>query len=62
MRFSAFVENRRIEQARQILKFQPGMKISALAELVGYPPDGQYFSRIFRKVCGVSPKEYRDSL
>lgn len=62
MRFSAFVENRRVEQARQILKFQPNMKISALAELVGYPSDGQYFSRIFRKICGVTPKEYRDSL
>lgn len=62
MRFSAFVEARRMEQARQILGFQPDMKISALAELVGYPPDGQYFSKAFHKVFGISPREYRDSL
>lgn len=61
-RFSAFVEARRMEQAKQILRFQPDMKISALAELVGYPADGQYFSKAFHKVFGMSPREYRDSL
>lgn len=62
LRFSAYVEKRRIEQAQQIMRFQPDMKISSLAELVGYPADGQYFSRAFHKIAGVSPKEYRDSL
>ena len=36
------------------------MKISRLAELVGYPLDGQYFSKVFRKLCGVTPTEYRN--
>lgn len=62
MRFSAYVESCRMEQARQILRVQPDMKISTLAEVVGYSADGQYFSKIFRKVFGMSPKEYRDSL
>ena len=62
MRFSAFVEERRMRQAQQLLQFQPDLKISRLAELVGYPADGQYFSKAFRKIYGITPKEYRDSL
>lgn len=59
-RFSAYLEHCRITQARRLLEFQPDMKISRLAELVGYPLDGQYFSKVFRKVCGVTPTEYRN--
>ena len=58
-RFSAYLEHCRITQAR-LLEFQPDMKISRLAELVGYPLDGQYFSKVFRKICGVTPTEYRN--
>ena len=58
-RFSAYLEHARITQAQQLLEFQPDMKISRLAELVGYPLDGQYFSKVFRKICGVTPTEYR---
>ena len=47
-------------EARRLLEFQPDMKISRLAELVGYPLDGQYFSKVFRKICGVTPTEYRN--
>ena len=59
-RFSAYLEHWRITQARRLLEFQPDMKISRLAELVGYPLDGQYFSKVFRKICGVTPTEYRN--
>lgn len=59
-RFSAYLEQCRITQARRLLEFQPDMKISRLAELVGYPLDGQYFSKVFRKICGVTPTEYRN--
>ena len=59
-RFSAYLERARITQAQRLLEFQPGMKISRLAELVGYPLDGQYFSKVFRKICGVTPTEYRN--
>ena len=58
-RFSAYLEHARITQAQRLLEFQPEMKISRLAELVGYPLDGQYFSKVFRKLCGVTPTEYR---
>lgn len=59
-RFSAYLEHCRITQARRLLEFQPDMKISRLAELVGYPLDGQYFSKVFRKICCVTPTEYRN--
>ena len=59
-RFSAYLEHCRITQARRLLEFQPDMKISRLAELLGYPLDGQYFSKVFRKICGVTPTEYRN--
>ena len=59
-RFSAYLEHCRITQARRLLEFQPDMKICRLAELVGYPLDGQYFSKVFRKICGVTPTEYRN--
>ena len=62
MRFPAFVECRRIELAQQLLRFQSDLKISHLAEMVGYPADGQYFSKVFRKICGRTPSEYREQL
>ena len=55
-----YLERARITQAQRLLEFQPDMKISRLAELVGYPLDGQYFSKVFRKLCGVTPTEYRN--
>ena len=60
-RFSAYLERARITQAQRLLEFQPEIKISRLAELVGYPLDGQYFSKVFRKLCGVTPTEYRNN-
>lgn len=62
MRFSAYIESRRIEQAVHLLRFQPDLKISELAQLVGYPADGQYFSKVFHKIHGMTPKEFRSTL
>ena len=59
-RFSAYLERARITQAQRLLEYHPEMKISRLAALVGYPLDGQYFSKVFRKICGVTPTEYRN--
>lgn len=61
-KFSAFLERRRIALAQRLLQYDPEFNISRLAETVGYSPDGQYFSKIFRKTVGMSPTEYRDSL
>ena len=38
--------------------YAPDTRVSALAELVGYSPDGQYFSKAFRKETDMTPTEY----
>ena len=37
---------------------QTDMRISEIAELVGYP-DQNYFTRMFKKYTGLLPSEYR---
>jgi len=34
------------------------LRISDVAEQVGYP-DAKYFSKLFKKIVGVSPADYR---
>lgn len=54
-KYSAWLIEERVGMARRILQEEPDMKISVLAELVGYAPDGQYFSKVFHKVTGGVP-------
>lgn len=62
VKFSSYLEEARINMARRLLGYDNELKISELTELVGYPTDGQYFSKAFRKVCGKTPTEYREEL
>ena len=62
VKFSTYLEQCRIKMAKRLLQYNPDMKIAALTELIGYPVDGQYFSKIFRKICNQTPTEYRESL
>lgn len=48
----------RIEIARHLLTIDPTLKMTKLAETVGFAADEQYFSRIFRKLVGATPKQY----
>lgn len=52
-----YVLYRRIAQAKQLLRFTPN-SIEAVAEACGLQ-DSNYFARAFRKVEGMSPREYR---
>ncbi|MFX3635370.1 MAG: helix-turn-helix domain-containing protein [Candidatus Pristimantibacillus sp.] len=54
--FIAFLTNLRIEKAKEGL--ENGLKIYDVAEKVGYV-NTEHFSRIFKKVTGVSPLAYR---
>ena len=48
----------RTEIARHLLAEGPDLKLSALAETSGFASDEQYFSRAFRKLVGMTPKQY----
>jgi AraC family transcriptional regulator, arabinose operon regulatory protein len=53
----AYLNNLRIQKACQYLDFTD-MKINQLCHKIGYE-DAYYFSRIFTKTMGISPKEYK---
>lgn len=62
IKFSSFLLELRITLAQRLLQYDHDLRIAQVAELVGYSPDGQYFSKAFRKAVGMSPTEYRDML
>jgi two-component system response regulator YesN len=54
---SDYIVRIRIEKAKLLL-FNRNLKISAIAEMVGYA-DEKYFSKVFRKFENLSPNQYR---
>ncbi len=50
----------RIEKAKELL-CQTGMKLSAIAMEIGYN-EPNYFSHVFRKLEGITPKEFRNRM
>lgn len=54
-----YINALRIKKAR-ILLLTSDFSISEIAELTGIG-NANYFSRIFRQYCGVSPREYRNN-
>lgn len=57
---SSYVQTIRIEQAKTLLR-TTSLKTYEVAERVGLP-DPVYFSRIFKKVTGIRPKDFRSEL
>ena len=55
--FVEYVTEKRIEKARKLLK-QTDKSSSEIAREVGYK-DAHYFSFVFKKQLGCSPREYR---
>ncbi|MBB6729754.1 response regulator [Cohnella zeiphila] len=49
----------RIERAKERLIKEPALKTYEIGERVGYP-DPTYFNKVFKKVVGLTPKEYRE--
>lgn len=52
----SFLNHLRIEHAKEMLLTE-NLTVSEISELVGYH-DPLYFSRIFKKISGISPKMY----
>ena len=60
MNFSDYVAQLRIQRAKELLT-DDTMSIQEIAEIVGYN-DYFYFTKVFKKVQGISPSKYRKSL
>lgn len=58
--FSDYLTNFRVEKAKELLK-DPRKKIFEVAEEVGYF-DQHYFSKVFKRITGFTPKEYREKI
>lgn len=50
----------RIEEAKKLLK-DPALRIGDVAEKVGFLDMG-HFSRVFKKMTGISANEYRNRM
>ncbi len=50
----------RVEEAKQLLKDQPNIKIEEIAEQVGYNSKSS-FNTAFKKITGKTPSEYRSA-
>ncbi len=57
LQLSVFIAEVRIEKAKKLLKYSD-VKIYEIAEKVGFDTAG-YFTKVFNKIVGISPKEYR---
>ena len=51
----------RINEAKHLLSLKKELSVKEVGEAVGYP-DPFYFSRIFKQLTGLAPKEYRNRL
>lgn len=58
MTLNQYLTEYRIERAKKLLA-DPRYKIIDISAKVGYS-DGNYFGKIFKRVCGMSPSEYRE--
>jgi two-component system response regulator YesN len=56
--FIDYLTRLRVDKAKQLMA-NPGLRIYEISEMVGYQ-DSKYFSRVFKRVLGVSPAEYRE--
>lgn len=58
--FSEILNSVRIEKAKEMLK-DPALRIGDVAEMVGFM-DMAHFSRVFKKIIGISANEYRNQI
>lgn len=58
-RYSTYLVRVRITLAERLIEFDSELKVAELAGQTGYPADGQYFSKVFKKRTGMTPSEYR---
>ncbi len=58
--FSDYIASLRIQRAKELLR-DDSLSIQKISEIVGYN-DYFYFTKVFKKVEGISPSKYRKSI
>ncbi|MCR5735597.1 MAG: response regulator [Lachnospiraceae bacterium] len=58
--FSDYIASLRIQRAKELLR-DDGYSIQEIAEIVGYN-DYFYFTKVFKKIEGISPSKYRKNI
>ncbi|MNO36231.1 HTH-type transcriptional regulator YesS [compost metagenome] len=58
--FSDYIGSVRIDKAKLLLQ-NPNLKLSQISEMVGFH-DVKYFSKVFKKQVGFTPKDYRTQI
>ena len=58
--FSDYIASLRIQRAKELLRDE-SLSIQEIAEIVGYN-DYFYFTKVFKKLEGISPSKYRKSI
>lgn len=53
-----YLNRLRIGKAKEFLSDYPDLKVYEIARTVGYP-DVMYFNKLFKKMTGLTPKEFR---
>lgn len=61
-KFSNYLQDLRMRLVEKIMEYAPDILMADLSVLVGYPSDGQYFSRSFKKYFQSTFKAYKKSL
>lgn len=59
IRFTDYVIERKIAIAKRLIEELEDWTISEVGALLGFKSDGQYFSKVFRKVTKMTPGDYR---
>ncbi len=61
-KFSSYLLATRMEHAKLLMRRDPSLHSYEIAERVGLGENPHYFSQLFRKYTGVTPKDYRRGL
>ena len=56
--FSAYLTRVRIERSKELLRYHT-IRLTDIAQLVGFE-EQSYFSRVFKRMVGMSPRRYRE--
>ncbi len=62
IRFSAYLNLKRIDEAKRLMRLYNSDNIKMIAYQVGFSNNPHYFSQVFKKYTGMTPTEYIDKI